>query len=66
MEDRKSFGYGVLGFVFPLVGLVLWLVWKEVKPLTARSAGKGALVSTVLGVLFYMAVFVSALSTGVY
>lgn len=55
-NDRKSFGFATLGFIFPIVGLVLYIVWKPTLPLKARSAGLGALISTVLGILFYILV----------
>ena len=43
-EDAPSTGFAVLGFFFPLIGLILYLVWKEKTPLKAKSAGKGALI----------------------
>lgn len=42
VDDGPSGGYGVLGFFFPLVGLILYLVWKDDYPLRARSCGTGA------------------------
>lgn len=45
--DSGSFGYAVLGFVLPIVGLILWLIWKDQKPRSANLAGKGALVSVI-------------------
>ncbi len=48
--DRPSFGYAVLGFLIPVVGLVLYLVWRADTPRRAASAGKGALLAVVLGV----------------
>jgi len=42
--DSPSLGYAVLGFIIPLVGLILYIVWKDQFPLRARSAGKGALM----------------------
>lgn len=47
--DTGSFGWAVLGFFFPIVGLVLYLVWKDTKPLTAKKAGWGALISVIVG-----------------
>ncbi|MDR1560573.1 MAG: hypothetical protein LBS84_12950 [Clostridiales bacterium] len=61
-EDRPSTGMAVLGFLIPIAGLILWLVWKDTKPLKAKSAGKGALVSVIIGVLFYVVVVVIALN----
>lgn len=57
IEDSGSnFGFAVLGFFIPIVGLVLYLVWNKEKPGKAKSAGKGALVSVILWVLFYVLV----------
>ncbi len=51
-DDKSSAGMGCLGFLFPIVGFILWLVWKNDYPLKAKSAGTGALISVVLGVIF--------------
>lgn len=61
--DGSSFGYAVLGFCIPIVGLILYLVWKDEKPLRAKSAGKGALVSVIVSVVLYAiyAVLIGAL-----
>ena len=48
--DTGSFGWAILGFFFPLVGLILYLVWKDTKPLSAKQAGKGALISVIISV----------------
>ncbi len=50
--DGKSAGYAVLGFFFPIVGLILYLVWKDNYPLRAKSAGKGALIGVIVSVVF--------------
>ena len=52
--DAPSFGYGFLGFVIPLVGLVLFLCWKDKTPLRAKSAGIGALISVIIAVVFWI------------
>lgn len=54
--DAPSFGYGLLGFLIPLVGLILFLCWKDKTPLRAKSAGIGALVSVIIAVVFYVLV----------
>jgi len=56
-EDTGSFGWGLLGCCIPLVGLILFLVWKDTKPKTAKMAGKGALISLILSVVYYIIVF---------
>jgi hypothetical protein len=54
VNDSGSIGWGVLGFFIPLVGLILFLVWKDTKPKSAKAAGIGALISVGVGVLFYI------------
>ena len=55
--DKGGFGWGVLGCCIPIVGLILFLVWKDTKPKTAKAAGIGALVSVILAVVVYVATF---------
>ena len=55
--DNGGFGWGVLGYCVPIVGLILFLVWKDTKPKTAKAAGIGALVSVILAVVFYVLMF---------
>ena len=43
-EDHSSFGFAILGFLIPIVGLILFLIYEGKKPKRAKSAGKGALV----------------------
>lgn len=57
-EDSSSFGWALLGFCIPVVGLILYLVWKDSTPLKAKSAGKGALISVIVSVVFYIIYFV--------
>ncbi len=51
----------MLGFFIPVVGLVLYILWKKEKPGTAKAAGKGALTSFVLGLVFYIVVMVGSI-----
>jgi hypothetical protein len=63
-QKQGSAGYGVLGFCFPLVGLILYLVWKDEKPGDARYAGIGALIGVVASaVLFIISMMLGLLST---
>lgn len=52
--DNGGFGWGLLGFCIPIVGLILFLVWKDTKPKTSKAAGVGALVSVIVLVVFYI------------
>ena len=56
VEDNGGFGWGLLGCCIPVVELVLFLVWKDQKPRTAKAAGIGALVSVIIGILWYLLV----------
>lgn len=53
--DHSSFGYACLRFLFPIIGFILFLVWKNEYPLRAKSAGKGALISIIINVLLLLA-----------
>ena len=61
-QDAKSTGFGVLGFFFPAIGLILYLVWKDSMPLRAKSTGKGALAGAItwvaLTILIYVVYFI--------
>ena len=60
--DAPNFGYALIGFLIPLVGLILYFIWKNDYPLRARSCGKGALVSVLINVFgFVLLVACSAL-----
>ena len=43
-KDEKSTGFNVLAFFIPLIGLILWLIWKEDYPIKSKSIGKSALI----------------------
>lgn len=65
-NDSGSFGWALLGFFFPLVGLILYIVWKDEKPKSAKRAGKGALVSVILYLIImviYLIVMFAALGS---
>lgn len=51
VNDNGGFGWGLLGFCFPIVGLILYLVWRQDKPNNAKAAGIGAIIGFVLGLI---------------
>ena len=57
-QDRGGFAWGCLGFCIPIVGLILWLVWRDEKPKTAKAVGIGALVSAIIGAVFVVIYFI--------
>ena len=50
-SDTGSAGWAVLGFCFPIVGLILYLVWRDTEPKNAKMAGKGALIGVIVYVV---------------
>jgi len=52
LNDAPSFGFAFLCFLFPIVGLILYLVWNNSSPKKAKSCGKGAIVGFIVGVVF--------------
>ncbi len=65
VNDNGGFLWGLLGCCIPIVGLILFLVWKDQKPKTAKAAGIGALVSVILAVLYYVIVIVILGAAGI-
>lgn len=61
-SEGSTVGWGILGFFIPIVGFILWLIWKDEHPARAKSAGIGCFVSICLGVvgviLYVVLVFV--------
>ena len=62
--DNGGFGWGLLGCCIPLVGLILFLVWKDQKPKTAKMAGIGALISVAGGVILYILMAILGVGLG--
>ena len=54
-NDTGSFGWGVLGFLFPIVGWILHHVWKNDKPNNAKVVNTGAWIGCVVGILMTLA-----------
>ena len=50
-DDSSSFGFALLGFLFPLIGLILYFVYEDKRPKRAKSVGKGALVGVITGIV---------------
>ena len=56
--DNGGFLWGLLGCCVPIVGLVLFLVWKDTKPKTAKAAGIGAVVAVGIAAVYYLIVLI--------
>ncbi len=59
VNDSGSIGWGILGFCLPLVGIILYFVWKETKPLSAKMAIRGALISVAISAVGYVISLIS-------
>lgn len=67
--DSGGFLWGLLGCCIPIVGLILFLVWKDQKPRSAKAAGIGALISVILSIIFsiiYFVFIVAVIGTAAY
>ena len=53
-NDSGSIGWAILGFLVPIVGLILWIVWMNDRPKSSKMAGLGALVSVILNILVFV------------
>lgn len=65
VDDKGGFGWSVLGFFIPVVGFILYLVWKNEKPKTAKAAGKGALAYLIVYILIFIVAFILGVTNGI-
>ena len=56
-NDSGSFGWAVLGFLLPLIGIILFIAWHNSKPNNAKSAGAGALVRIIVRIILCLIAF---------
>lgn len=56
--DAGSFGWGLMGFCLPIVGIILYFVWKRDYPKTGKSVLEGAFIALAfyLGVIVFNAI----------
>ena len=55
--DTNEILWGILGFFFPLVGVILFFVWQDQRPMSAKYAGVGGLIGFGVRILFGFASF---------
>lgn len=48
-EEHANAGLKVVSFLFPIVGLILYLVWMDEHKTKAKECGKMALISVCIG-----------------
>ena len=56
--------WAILGFLLPLVGIILWAVWMRDKPKSSRASGLGALVGILVSVISIIIVMAFAFNSG--
>ena len=59
-NDAPSGGFAVLCFFFPVIGLILYIIWHDTMPLRARSCGKGAITGVIVEVVLVILMVVLA------
>lgn len=62
ISGGARFGWGLLGFLIPLVGFILFLAWKKDYRKKAKSAGIGALIGFILHIIIVILVVVVTLA----
>ena len=67
-DDRSSFGFAILGFFIPIVGLILFLTYEGKKPKRAKSAGKGALIGFITKIVlsFILIILYAVFATSLF
>ena len=63
VSNEKAGGMSILSFLIPLVGLILYLVWKDTKPVAAKQCGKSALWGVGVGIVLYIISMVVLVAT---
>lgn len=56
INDRPSFGYAFISFIIPLVGFILYLIYRDERPKRAKSALKGAAAGIVVYILIVISI----------
>ena len=65
-QGKASFGWAVLGFFLPVVGLILYIVWKAEHPSAAKKAGIGALAGVVTEIaVSIISIVISIIATAI-
>ncbi len=50
-REERTFLYSVLGFFIPIVGFILWIIWRESRPKASSAALKGAIIGAVVNLV---------------
>ena len=58
IEDKGSIGWGILGFFFPLIGIILAVIWNEDQPYNSMALKRGAAIGFLVWIVVNMLKFV--------
>ncbi len=70
--DSGNFGWFILGFFFPIIGLILYICFKNGRIKDAKQVGKGALASVILNLvlivisIIFFSIFASRTDYNIY
>lgn len=51
-QDASNAGLAILSFFVPIIGIILYCIWRDQTPLKAKSCLNGALTAIILGAVF--------------
>lgn len=54
-EENSVFGWGILSFFVPIVGLILFIIWKNDRPKASKTVGICALIGVIIS--FFIGIF---------
>ena len=66
VPDVASGGMKFLAFCFPIIGLILFFVWKDQKPLSAKSMLKLAIIGFVVVNVVPTIIYIILMAAGVF
>ena len=52
--DKLGIGWGILAFLIPIAGWIMYFVWKDETPNRANAAGIISIISFVIGLILYL------------
>lgn len=58
IEDKGSIGWGILGFFFPLIGIILAVIWNEDQQYNSMALKRGAAIGFLVWIVVNMLKFV--------
>lgn len=54
IDDQSVFGYNLLSFFIPLIGIILYVSWKQEYPVKAKNCFKWAIIGFIVNLILNM------------